>query len=44
MKTSSTLFIWGGIIMIILTTISDYHSYTTLLVVNDELQDVGKKI
>lgn len=42
MKTSSTLFIWGGIIMIILTTISDYHSYSTLLVVNDELQDVGK--
>ena len=42
MKTSSTLFIWGGIIMIILTTISDYHSYSTLLVVNDELQEVGK--
>ena len=42
MKTSSTLFIWGGIIMIILTTISDYHSYNTLLAVNDKLQEVGK--
>jgi hypothetical protein len=42
MKTSSTLFIWGGIIMIILTTISDYHSYTTLLAVNNKLQEVGK--
>jgi len=42
MKTSSTLFIWGGIIMIILSTISDYHSYTTLLAVNNKLQEVGK--
>jgi hypothetical protein len=42
MKTSSTLFIWGGIIMIILTTISDYHAYTTLLAVNNKLQEVGK--
>ncbi len=42
MKTSSTLFIWGGLIMIILTAISDYHSYNTLLAVNDKLQEVGK--
>ena len=42
MKTSSTLFIWGGLIMIILTAISDYNSYNTLLAVNDKLQEVGK--
>ena len=42
MKTSPNLIIWGGIVMIIVTTLSDYHSYTTTLAVNEKLQEVGK--
>ena len=42
MKTSPNLIIWVGISMIIVTTLSDYHSYTTTLVVNEKLQEVGK--
>lgn len=42
MKTSPNLFIWGGIIMIIVTSLSDYHAYTTTLLINEKLQEVGK--
>ena len=42
MKTSSNLIIWVAIVMIFVTTISDYHGYTTTLVVNEKLQEVGK--
>ena len=42
MKTSPNLIIWGGIVMIIVTTLSDYHGYTTTLAVNEKLQEVGK--
>ena len=42
MKTSPNLIIWVAIVMIIVTTISDYHGYTTTLVVNEKLQEVGK--
>ena len=40
MKTSPSLFIWGGIVMIILTSLSDYHAYTTTLLINEKLQEV----
>ena len=42
MKTSPNLIIWAGIFMIIVTTLYDYHSYTTTLAVNEKLQEVGK--
>jgi len=42
MKVSPKLYIWVGIVMIIVTTLSDYYSYTTTLAVNEKLQEVGK--
>ena len=43
MKTSSNLIIWVAIVMIFVTTISNYHGYTTTLVVNEKLQEVELK-
>lgn len=42
MKASPNLIISIAVAIIFLTALSDYHSHTTTLAVNEKLQEVGK--